>query len=366
MKKIFALLLVLALGLALVACGGSAEEEQAADFHPETPEAFLETVLEDFNSRTEYRRRCEKYPDEEKVGEVLDVYISNIGTDELTLSGTLKNKETDEVNALYGEGNTVAKGPYLATSNTVEYAVMTELSQTPLHLETLTVELCVTKEALEQNLLSLDMTSYLEKATLTAEEDGTYTLTVPLSKEEIRAACKLETTTERGEYGRDSKIIYKADQTGALISVTCIQERGSYYPILKMEFSYETATHNKPAWFNKEDPLQSEGSKIAIVYEIDHGAQIYLTKDTEIKIDLNDFGSVHTIPSFIPTNVHYNRGSSPSSIIIEQWTPETTFSDWFSAKVFFKKGTRPNGDVRKNLYFEGEWEMKDGEPVVKK
>ena len=186
------------------------------------------------------------------------------------------------------------------------------------------------------------------------------------SKEEIRAACKLETTTERGEYGRDSKIIYKADQTGALISVTCIQERGSYYPILKMEFSYETATHNKPAWFNKEDPLQSEGSKIAIVYEIDHGAQIHLTKDTEIKIDLNDFGFVHTIPSFIPTNVHYNRGSSPSSIIIEQWTPETTFSDWFSAKVFFKKGTRPNGDVRKNLYFEGEWEMKDGEPVVKK
>ena len=103
MKKIFALLLVLTLGLALVACGNSAEE-QVADFHPETPEEFLETVLEDFNSRTEYRRRCEKYPDEEKVGEVLDVYISNIGTDELTLSGTLKNKKTDEVNALYGEG----------------------------------------------------------------------------------------------------------------------------------------------------------------------------------------------------------------------------------------------------------------------
>lgn len=371
MKKIFALLLVLTLGLALVACGNSAEGQVTA-FHPETPEEFIETVLEDFNSRTEYRRRSETYPTQPEKGEILDLSFSDIGSEEQVLSGTLKAKSTGTTNALYGEGDTVAKGPYLAANNVVYYAVMDSAEQVSPFLPTENIGLCVARSQLEKNLLSEEMTEHLSEAALTANEDGSYTLTVPLTAGEIFKLGGFSSKIDAIDFRRPSEIVYTANQQGALTSMVYFQTWAEKETFLRTEFFYEPATHKKPNWFNKEAPSETEEKKAVVSYVLDYDVQITLTPggkgvQASVYSPYAEYRAV-TVPDYIPTDVQYTGCKGNVFLIFEKWDPEMNINanGFRDGAIFFKKGSRPTEGEFENMYFEEEWEMKDGLPSIKK
>ncbi|MBP3301072.1 MAG: hypothetical protein J6M34_06180 [Clostridia bacterium] len=376
MKKMFALFLVLVLALSLVACqdaatedGGEESEEEAVSFAPQTAEEFFEAVLNDFNSRTEYRRRSESYPEKPEEGDILDLYVTNAGTEEQTLSGTLKEKETGAINSLYGEGNTLAKGPSLATQNLVQY-VVTEESAVPLHLETLNVSLCLLPASMETTLFDGSIGEYLTDATLASAENGAFTLTVRLKEEDVLNLNDFESIVDEVDYGYPTEIVYTADKTGALSSLEYSLQRSEKRTIMIMRFSYGSETTEKPAWFNKENPLESgESFRASICYKLEKGLKsIYLSEDTEGLVlsvgAAQKSDDVVRIPDHFPTDFRFDsRNSNARCVIFSEWKPEMDFGRYTTTDVFFVKGARPEGETNKGLFFEGEWEMKNGIPT---
>ena len=371
MKKVLALLLVLTLGLALVACGNSAEGQVTA-FHPETPEDFLETVLGDLNGRYSYHRRSEAYPDKPEREGIVDVFFEEIGTAEQTVSGTITNKKSKGSWIIYGKGNLFSRAATEGTSVTYrnlgdgKIPSLYEPCNSPL-------ELCVLRGKLEENFLDGTVRDYLtDEATLTVEEDGSYTLTVPLGTEALYQLGEFSSRGDAHEYISPSDVIYKADKTGTLTSLEMGREvNGKPFRVLRVDFSYAPAENKKPAWFNEEDPLNSEGERKAkLIYHLENKHTITLSKDGEKLTATVSRGDpenkIVKIPSFIPTEIRYDAGigiPSEKKIILKKWTPETEIHKNERETFFFKEGTRPAENTQKNVFFEGEWEMKNGEPT---
>ncbi len=355
MKQITLFVLIFLLTLPLVAC----EKPKKNTFAPQTPQEFFDTVMEDFSSRTQYRRRVETYPDQEE-GKIMDLYFSGIGTDGLTLSGEMTDKSNNTVSVIYGEGNLRGTGPGIGTSNRVDY-LKTE-AQPLLSLYAPSLE----DGSMEEHLFNGFLRDYLSRAELTAEEDGSYTLSLHLEPTETLALYNM--SSHKFLYTVDSDVVYTADKEGRLTSVTFYQENKELKKT-QITLSYEPETHVKPRWFNKENPFESDGaSSVGVTYDLGDKKQILLSREEEgltLKPSATREGDgIITVPDHIPTDVLYNIGESlwVDQLILPQWSPEAEFYGHSGVDIFFVKGTRPQGETEDSFFFEGEWEMVNGVP----
>lgn len=363
MRRIITFLLIYLLALSPVACGESGTDNTAA-FQPQTPQEFWNTVMGDFLERSEYRRRVETNPDEKEKGEITDLYFSGIGTDALTVSGEMTDKSNQAVSTIYGEGNLRGKGPGIATTNRVTY-LKTE-AEPHFSIYGLSVE----EGDVEENLLNGSLKAYLTYAELTAKDDGSYTLSIPLLPEETSVLYNLD--FPKSLYSVYSDVVYTADKEGRLTSVA-FYLKNKEQKKTEITLSYETEAHQKPRWFNKENPFESDGaSSVAVSYDLGNNETVTLSRRENtytVHASTTDKGDgTVLVPDHIPTDVIYNTVSSNwvQNLVIPQWSSETEFNLGLNVDLFFVKGTRPEGETKDNLFFEGEWEWNNGVPKALK
>lgn len=376
MKRITALALLVLLSLSLFACG-----ETASTFNPQTPEEGFEEMMKFFGEQTDFRKVCNANPENRLDERITDFTYRNFGSDQQIISGKIEGQSLDYSSEYYGEGDLIGvitlipklKGtdvnghPIFEDETHISY--LQKKDGSPVEMFEISYDFALISQAgeREQHLLSGWMKEYInENATLEKKEDGSFVLTVPL---DMTATVKLYNKSPEKLYAYESVAVYTADRLGRLISVTHkATKEGLEQRDLEITLSYENLTVEKPAWFNKEDPLATEATKVDLTYETEEGICYTLSEqESGMQVKINALESVRAIavPDFLPKEATY---ASYENLIFEEYNEKTKINRLGAAKIFYEKGTRPADSEDKHgmTFFEGEWEMVDGEPTPKK
>ena len=168
-------------------------------------------------------------------------------------------------------------------------------------------------------------------------------------------------------------MVYTADREGRLTSATFYLSNKTIKET-QITLSYEAETPQKPRWFNKEDPFQSDGATyVSVTYDLGNDKS-YTLSQTSSGMQLSAVGtkSDRTIllPNNLPENLTVVLGSVAyvDALVFPQWSDELKLgkSATSRANIFFVKGTRPEGNLSDEVFFEGEWEWVDGVPEALK
>ena len=377
MKRIVSLALLVLLSLSLFACG-----ETASTFNPQTPEECFDEMMEIFKEQTAYRKVCLANPEHPLDEKITDFVFKNPGSDEQIISGKIEGQSLEHSSEYYGEGNLIGKMTLIPTlkgsdanghpifENETHITYLQKQNGDPIEMfETSYGRFSLTSQAgeREQHLLNGWMKEYVnENATLEKKEDGSFVLTVPL---DMTTTVKLYNKSPEKLYAYESVAVYTADRLGQLTSITHkATKEGLEQRDLEITLSYENLTTERPAWFNKEDPLATEATSVDLTYETEDGICYTLSEGKKgMQVEINTLENVKAIfvPDFLPEEAIY---ASYENLVFEEYNEKTKVERRGAAKIFYKKGARPADfeDKHGMIFFEGEWEMVDGVPTPKK
>ena len=379
MKKIFALLLVLTLGLALVACGKT-PTSAPSDSVKEAEEAFaaqrkrvsdaknlMQQMKTAFEKTTTYRRTL-------KGKELqLDFTFSGIGTENFSYEGKSTSKQGETL--YYG-----ADGTAYQLRGDVLYWNRDETDGAwgnPLSIGSDTSS--------ELPFLLLDFRNaeqfLTEKATI-SERDGLRTLHIPLNREQAnRIYSNMSLVPDEAlDAAAECYIEYTVNANDLPISIVLRRKfQGDYEAsdykanvdsTVEYLFSYENLSVTAPDWVNPEDPFQ--GKKIGgATYRAANGICVSHTSLSWITFPRNYKAVGAELPAEFPFGAAKRwqtngEGKTVDRYLILNEFPDVLIYDgpsFYDSVVFYVKNTpRPEGNTMTNIYFQGEWSMVDGLP----